>query len=292
MQRGVTEVLLGVDRGKYPHGNSVVVRGPDRRVIIDPSLSLWEPDAVVPDVDQVLLTHVHEDHVAGLSHYPDTPVAVNHRDAPHLTSLDALVEMYGIPAAEVPAFAADLVETFHFRARPDVEALEDDVVIDLGGGVTVTAVQTPGHTRGHTAWLIEPDGVLVIGDIDLTGFGPYYGDVVSSLEDFVDSMARVRDIEAAWYVTFHHKAVVEGHAAFTEALDTYAAVVDRRDDAILAFLDRPRTIAELVEHRFLYRPHVDLPWVASAEERTSRRHLARLVSRGLAVETEPDTWVR
>ena len=285
-------MLLGVDHGKYPHGNSVVVRGPDRRVIIDPSLSLWEPDTTVPEVDQVLLTHVHEDHVAGLSQYLDTPVAVNHRDAPHLASLDGLVEMYGIPQESVDDFAAGLVQDFHFVARPDVEALDDDHVVDLGGGVTVTAVQTPGHTAGHTAWLIEPDGVLVIGDIDLTGFGPYYGDVVSSLDDFVDSMARVREIEAAWYVTFHHKAVVEGHAAFVEAIDAYAAVVDRRDDAILAYLDQPRTIADLIDHRFLYRPHVDLPWVDSAEERTSRRHLARLAERGHAVEVATDTWVR
>lgn len=285
-------MLLGVERGKYPHGNSVVVRGPDRRVIIDPSLSLWEPDTTPPDVDQVLLTHVHEDHVAGLSRYPDTPVAVNHRDAPHLASLEGLVDVYGIPADSVDEFTDGLVEDFHFVARPDVEALADDVVIELGGEITVTAVQTPGHTGGHTAWLIEPDGVLVIGDIDLTGFGPYYGDVVSSLEDFVESMARIRRIDAAWYVTFHHKAVVEGHDAFVDALDAYAAVVDRRDEAILAYLDQPRTIDDLVAHRFLYRPHVDLAWVASAEERTSRRHLERLVARDQVVEIDTDTWAR
>ena len=55
---------------------------------------------------------------------------------------------------------------------------------------------------------------------------------------------------------------------------------------------RPRTIADLIDHRFLYRPHVDLPWVDSAEERTSRRHLARLAERGHAVEVATDTWVR
>ena len=38
----------------------------------------------------------------------------------------------------------------------------------------------PGHTAGHTVLLVEPEGVAFIGDIDLTGFGPYYGDACSS----------------------------------------------------------------------------------------------------------------
>jgi len=284
MRRGSTEVIIGVDGGKYPHGNTVVVHGADRRVLMDPGLSLRSPEALESappvEVDQVLLTHVHEDHVAGLSLYPDTPVAVRAPDAVHLHSLDDLMAMYGVGADVAPAFAESLVREYHFVARPDVEALPDDAVVDLGGGVTVTAVPTPGHTRGHTAWLIEPDGVLVIGDIDLSSFGPYYADAVSDLEDFVTSMATIRSIEAAWYVTFHHKGVVEGHSAFVEALDAFAAVIDRRDDAIVSYCAEPRTIADMADHRFLYRPHVELPWVASAERRTAEQHVARLVAAG------------
>jgi glyoxylase-like metal-dependent hydrolase (beta-lactamase superfamily II) len=169
--------------------------------------------------------------------------------------------------------------------------LPDDAVLDLGGGVTMTAIPTPGHTRGHTAWLIEPCGVLVIGDIDLSSFGPYYADAVSNLEEFVASMATIRDVEAAWYVTFHHKGVVEGHDAFVEALDAFAAVVDRRDDAIVEYCREPRSIADMAEHRFLYRPHVELPWVASAERRTAEQHVERLLRTGRLV-ADGDRYVR
>ncbi len=86
-------------------------------------------------------------------------------------------------------------------------------------------------------------------------------------------MAAIRDVDAAWYVTFHHKGVVEGHDAFVQALDAFAAVVDRRDDAIVDYCTEPRTIADMAEHRFLYRPHVELPWVASAERRTAEQHV-------------------
>jgi glyoxylase-like metal-dependent hydrolase (beta-lactamase superfamily II) len=155
----------------------------------------------------------------------------------------------------------------------------------------MTAIPTPGHTRGHTAWLIEPDAVLVIGDIDLSSFGPYYADAVSNLEDFVASMATIRDVEAAWYVTFHHKGVVEGHDTFVKALDAFAAVVDRRDDAIVDYCAEPRTIADMAEHRFLYRPHVELPWVASAERRTAEQHVDRLLAAG-RLAADGDAYVR
>ena len=288
MQRGATEVVLGVENGKYPHGNSVVVRGADRSVIIDPSLSLWEMEP--PQVDQVLLTHVHEDHVAGLARYLDTPVAAHERDVAHLASIDALLAMYGLPDEATDEFRTSLVDDFHFVGRPDATAFTDDEVFDLGGN-TVTAIPTPGHTAGHTAFLIEPDGVLVIGDIDLTGFGPYYADAVSSLVQFEESMARIREIEAAWYVTFHHKAVIEGHGPFVEALDRFASAIDRRDVAMLEYLSEPHTVADMVAHRFLYRPHVELPWADSAEERTTRQHLERLVERGRVTDLGSDRYV-
>jgi len=212
-------------------------------------------------------------------------------DAPYLHSLEVLLTLYGMGDEGSEAFKESLVDDFHFVPRPDVQSFGDNHVFDLGGGNTITAIPTPGHTAGHTAFLIEPDSVLVIGDIDLTGFGPYYADAVSSLTQFEASMNRIRDIEAAWYVTFHHKAVIEGHEAFVAALDTYAGAIQRRDDAMVGFLQEPHSLADMVDHRFLYRPHVDLPWVTSAEERTSQQHLERLLGQGRIARTADDRFV-
>ena len=38
--------------------------------------------------------------------------------------------------------------------------------------------------------------MFFLSDIDLTGFGPYYGDVWSDLEDFEASLRRVREEDA------------------------------------------------------------------------------------------------
>jgi glyoxylase-like metal-dependent hydrolase (beta-lactamase superfamily II) len=179
---------------------------------------------------------------------------------------------------------------FFFTPRPDAQGFSDGHVFDLGG-VTVEAVHLPGHTRGHSGFRIS-DGVFFLSDIDLTGFGPYYGDAWSDLEDFEASLVQVRDEDADYYVTFHHKGVIEGRPTFVKMIDDFRAVIDRRHQAMLDHLAEPRTVADMVEHRFVYRPHVESLFVGPVERRTAELHLQRMLRRGEAVEVGPGRYRR
>lgn len=289
MRRGQVEVLIGADGGKYPDGNTVLVDGADCRVLLDAAMTIaTTPDP--PEVDQILMTHCHEDHLPGVSRYPSTPVAAHEGDVAALHSLEGLLAIYGMPPDAAAVFAPSLTETYHYRPRPDATSFVDGARWDVGGS-TITAIHTPGHTTGHTCFLIEPEDVLVLGDIELTGFGPYYGDAASSLDDFVTALARVREIEAAWYVTYHHKGVLTDRAEYLQALDAFTAVIHRRDVAIVEFLSEPRTLDEMVTHRFVYRPHVQLPWADSCERYSAVAHLARLERAGAVTEVEPGRYL-
>ena len=100
-------------------------------------------------------------------------------------------------------------------------------------------------------------------------------------------MKRCREIDAGWYVTFHQKGVVQGRPAFLALLDEYQAVIGRRLAALLAYLAEPRTLDDMVAHRFVYRPHVELLFVDAVERRSAEQHLARLVDLGTVDEVEP-----
>ncbi|MFK0292556.1 MBL fold metallo-hydrolase [Streptomyces sp. NPDC090442] len=279
---GAVSVLVGANSGAYPYGNSLLVRGTDQILVVDPSLSLVR---AAPPADVVLVSHAHEDHVAGLGGY-QVPVHVHERDLDALRDRRALVDGYGLPSDVVDAFDESVRDDFHVQGRPDALGFGDGAVFDLGGR-TVTVVHLPGHTAGHSGFLIEPDGFLFVADIDLTSFGPYYGDVGSSLVDFEASMRRCREIDARWYGTFHQKGVIEGAAEFRRRLDAYVGVVERRDATLLAFLGEPRTVEEIVDHRLVYRPHVAGPHVRPVERRTAVQHLDRLLGGGLVAEVEP-----
>jgi len=282
-------VLGGERGGKYPAGNSLLVVGSEETLIVDPSLSVAAA-AEVPRVDRVVNSHCHEDHVAGNHRFPDVPWHFHALDLPGIRSLDAMMAIYGFDAATDAAFRRVVVEEFHWTARPDAVAYADGDVFDLGG-VRVRTVHAPGHTRGHCVLLIEPDGVLYLGDIDLSSFGPYYGDAWSSLDDFVRTLASVREIEARWYATFHHVGVIEGRTAFVERLDRFSAVIDDRERRLLAFLATPRSLDEIATHRFVYRPGDPVPYADAVERRSMSQHLTRLGREGRVREAEPGHWV-
>ena len=282
-------VLVGADNGKYPSGNTLLVRGEGETVVIDPSVTVVARGGAPVAVDAVINSHGHEDHVAGNGLFAGASVHIHDDDLPAARSLEGLLAVYGYGAEVDEVFAGQLIEEFHYTPRPDAQGFTDGHVFDLGG-VSVEAVHLPGHTRGHSGFRIG--SVFFLSDIDLTGFGPYYGDVWSDLEDFEASLVQVREEVAEHYVTFHHKGVIEGRPQFLEMLDAFAEVIPRRHAAMLEFLTEPHTVEEMVAHRFIYRPGVDTTITDAVERRSAELHLQRMLARGEAAEVEPGRYQR
>jgi glyoxylase-like metal-dependent hydrolase (beta-lactamase superfamily II) len=289
-ERRLTPTVSVLVGGGYPSGNSVLVRGAGESVIIDPSVTVVTLGGAPVRVDAVLNSHSHEDHLAGNGLFAEARVHIHHQDLPGAQSMDGLMAVYGLGAEARAEFEPIVLTELHYCPRPDAHGFSDGDVFDLGGGVKVEAVHLPGHTRGHSGFRM--DGVFFCSDIDLTGFGPYYGDVWSDLEDFEASLVKVRSEDAEFYVTSHQKGIVEGRAEFLRLLDGFAAVIPRRHDAMLDFLIEPRSVEEMVEHRFIYRPHVDSPFVTAVERRSAELHLTRMQERGEATEVEPGRFQR
>ena len=289
-QYGNTTVLFGHKNGKYPHGNSLLVRGPEETLVIDPSLGVIPRFAELPRVDRVVNSHCHEDHIAGNHLFPGIPWHLHELDRPGIVSMEGFEALYGYAGPIMDAFRAVLLNEFHYTPRPDALAFRDGDVFDLGGGVRVRVLHTPGHTRGHSCLLVEPDGVLYLGDIDLSSFGPYYGDAWSDLEDFERSLKLVRDIDVPWYATFHHIGVVD-RPTFLERLARFSAVIEDRERRLLEYLREPHTLDEVAVHRFIYRPQDPVSFAEAVERRSMAQHIARLMRDGRVREVEVGVYL-
>jgi glyoxylase-like metal-dependent hydrolase (beta-lactamase superfamily II) len=283
-------VLFGAHAGKYPYGNSLLVEGSEGALLIDPSLSVIPRQSSLPPVARILNSHSHEDHIAGNYLFPNVPWHLHEGDVSNIHSLDNMMVMYGYLGEVDAAFRQLLIDEFHFIPRLDALSFVDGAVFDLGG-CRVRAIHTPGHTRGHCAFFIEPDDVLYLGDIDLSSFGPYYGDAWSSLDEFERTLRQVREIEARWYATFHHIGVLEGRAAFLERFDRFAAVIRSREQRLLAFLSEPRTLDDIAQHRFIYRAQDPVSFAEAVERRSMSQHIDALLRDGRIQEPEPGRYM-
>ena len=285
---GAVRVYLGDKSGKYPDGNQVIVQGRDARVAFDTPQVARHVGGDLDGVDAVILGHVHEDHMVALGRLPRARVQVHEADLAAAQSWAGLGRHYGYPDAVLAQMKPMIERDFDYAPRPDATGYTDGALWDLGGGVRVRAHHLPGHTAGHCALVVESEGVAFIGDIDLTGFGPYYGDATSNLAQFRRSLERVKDIDARVWVTSHHRGVLTERADFLQALARFAGKIDERSQRLLGYLrERPHTLDELVARRLLYPPGFELSYVESAERRSIGQHLAELQERG-AVRLEGD----
>ncbi|HEY0853085.1 MAG TPA: MBL fold metallo-hydrolase [Bradyrhizobium sp.] len=277
---GRVTVFFGEKNGKYPDANQVIVRGADTQGAFDTPIVANHIGQEFDRTDLVILGHVHEDHMAALHRLPKAPVHVHEADLAAAQSWDGLRAAYGSDESYADDMLARFRHNFFYAPRPDAVGYTDGAVWELGGS-RVRAFHAPGHTAGHCVLLVEPEGVAFIGDIDLSSFGPYYGDASSSLSDFRRTLARVADIPAQVWVTSHHRGVYTDREHFLRDLAAYTGTLDKREQRLLDLLRQsPKTIEQLVECRLLYPPgHQDL-WVVDAETRSISRHLDEMLADG------------
>jgi glyoxylase-like metal-dependent hydrolase (beta-lactamase superfamily II) len=290
IRHGSVSVYAGEKSGKYPDGNQVMVRGADTLAAFDTPLVANRLGRELLDADIVVLGHVHEDHMAGLHRLQHAPLYAHEADVEAARSWEGLSRHYGY-APEVLAGMRTMIERdFSYVPRPDARAYKDGASWDLGGGVKVSAFHMPGHTSGHCVLLVEPGGIAFIGDIDLSSFGPYYGDATSSLAEFRRTLEAVKGIPAKIWITSHHKGVITDRETFLALLQAFASRIDAREEAIAGYLEQhPSTLAELVAHRFVYPRNLEGLYYADAERRTIEQHLAVLARAGRAVD-ESGRW--
>lgn len=284
---GPVTVYFGEKNGKYPDGNQVVVRGREATALFDLPLSARRLAPEQLRADMVILGHVHEDHMAGLGCVPHLPVHAPRQELEVLQSVQGFLNHYGHQGSRATEMTAKLEQEFHYAPRPDAMPYEDGALWDLGG-VTVRAVHMPGHTCGHMVLMVEPHGIAFIGDIDLTGFGPFYGDVCSDLKAFQDSLKKVARLEASAWITYHHKGVIQHRETFLELLGAFEQKIILREQAILDFLrlNKGGTLAQMVEKRFVYPPDFKDVFVETVERKTISDHLARLLEQERVLENE------
>jgi len=279
---GPLRFIPGGNNGRYPYCNSVYVEGAG--ILIDAGADVERLRALRegPGVREIWLSHWHEDHIAQLGLFEGVPFRQMQIEAEPLADLEAFLDWYGIADEEYRRFwRANLVQNFGYRPRRAAGFFRPGEVIELPS-CSVEVILAPGHTPGHTAFYFREPQALFMGDYDLTGFGPWYGDRDSSIEGTIASVRRLREVPARTWITGHENGLFEQNPG--PLFDRYLGVIDEREAKLVAYLSAPRTLREIVLQWIIYRkPREPKAFFEWGEAAMIGKHLDRLIRNGAAV---------
>jgi glyoxylase-like metal-dependent hydrolase (beta-lactamase superfamily II) len=274
-------VVAGGRNGRYPYAHSLYVAD-GGGFLVDAGSDAAEIERLRGrhGIAAVVMTHYHEDHFTYLSRLPDAQVWASAGDAPALESLETLMAWYGVLGNEWDGFYRRLfAEKFPFAPRRVARRIADGEELRFGGTRAI-AVVAPGHTPGHLCLHFPDDGILFLGDYDLTAFGPWYGDAPCGIDAFRRSCERLAGIAADRYVVSHEGPVHPGPIG--GKMRAYLSAIDRREETLRRYLREPRTRAEIIGRRLIYGPGRDGPWFDYGEWALLSKHLEGMIARGEA----------
>lgn len=273
---GCLVFIPGPGKGRYPHCNSLYVDA-GSKAVIDPGSDekVLRRIGEREKIDWIVNSHYHEDHVRFNFLFPDAGLCVHPHETPCYRSVRNLLDYYGLIGTEYEQVWQDLiVRHFHYRERIPSREMRDGDVLDFGG-TAMQVIHTPGHSIGHCSFYFPEEGLLYLGDLDMTSFGPWYGDRVSDIDDTIASVRKLMGIPARFYVSSHETGVMEGD--ISPKAEAYLAVIAEREEKLLRFLKEPRTLEEMVNQWIVYRkPREPKYFFEFGERALIKKHLERL----------------
>lgn len=236
-------LIRGENNARFPEANTLLIDD-EILTLVDAGSSMRNMEATLrdlgysfSDLDRIVLTHFHIDHkshAADIQKVADCEIVCHELAVKGVETFQGLVEYYGIEGHKYyDDWRALLDLRFgHITADYNVTGTFSDRKTISCGETDLIPIHLPGHTIDHTCFGINGLEILFLVDIDLTRFGPWYGNEVSDIEVFKKSVERVIEMNPKVGISSHLINPVEED--LEERLRTFRAVFNEREERILS----------------------------------------------------------
>lgn len=196
----------------------------------------------VAHLDMQLITHSHYDHVSGTpalkARRPDLHVAAHARVGEIVAKDSAVTLIRKLNATVLGGRVPDLPDVVEFVPFAIDEPVADGTRWDLGRGVTITALHTPGHTQDSITYYLPHAKAIV--PAEAAGVPDHSGiilpEFLQSYSAYMASLDRLARLDVAW-ILLPHNYVLGGDAAKSYIGNSIAATIAFKDK-LAAALDR------------------------------------------------------
>lgn len=259
--------LLG---GPYAYAYWVIG---SRAALIDAGTVIWgrKLKTIIPeylDLEEFsfhLLTHSHYDHLGGtpeiLDAFPDIKVFAHPHISRVLKSPRALQHIEEMNRKELRMWGKreEHIKKYRFKPFKIHQHIQEGNPIDLGNGVKIVPIETPGHTRDSVSYLIKPDGVLVTGEavgvpnVEETFILPQF---VSDAEAYLRSLEKIHKIPGVKILGLPHEHLIVGSEKVKKYLEFSIECTKMYISDIAALLRRYGDDGRVIEDEIVKRYYI------------------------------------
>jgi glyoxylase-like metal-dependent hydrolase (beta-lactamase superfamily II) len=280
--------ISGKNKSRFPYCACLYVRGKNMRILIDAGMGGSHIQPVKKlGIDVLILSHCHIDHRLTRRQIPDVPVWCHEKEEPFLCNEELFLAAIGIKRSglDLKNFLDSSEGIFDVTIHHN---LVDGEQIDLGG-LTLVTLYAPGHSPGHLAFYIPEHELLFSADVDLTPFGPFYGHDFADIDDFIQSIKKLKKLNPKIAAT-GHAGPFEGD--ISKHFDDYEEVIYLRDRLVLEHLTQPRSLEYFSGRNLVFRSYPEPPDLIQWFELVHiEKHLQRLSTLG-RVRQNDGMWIR
>ena len=248
--------------------NSILIEKDDdnNSVLIDANYSFSHIDELYARIKHpvlaLILSHFHTDHTAHAFYHEkkyEAPLFGPIQEKEYFLSLDSIMENVGFSklgarVKENYLFFAN--EYMKYQECKEIHTFKPDFDTLEFSSVKLETIHIPGHSPGHTAFIItsknngNKDKILYASDI---GSHPYYGDFISDLKDYKESINKLEEIYLSdnfLLIPSHGTIYLEKDKDFFNRIRSR---IKKNELKVLKSLSKtqPKSIKELVEERII-----------------------------------------
>jgi glyoxylase-like metal-dependent hydrolase (beta-lactamase superfamily II) len=240
--------------------NVGMIVGDRGALVIDTGLGVRNGETVLREVRKVsrsgqlhlATTHFHPEHDLGAMAFPADTQMLRSRDQ------QKDIEEFGLQLAKTfsgrSPFVAELLKDAQFR--PADVVFDREYSLDLGGVIVRLIPMGANHTRGDTAFFVEPDGILFSGDIVMRPL-PSFASPYSTIRHWLTSLDFLETLKPRRIVPSHgpmgDASMIDAYRGYFSLLRTRAAELKQQgktlDEAVA-------TLAEELKAKYPDRARV------------------------------------
>jgi glyoxylase-like metal-dependent hydrolase (beta-lactamase superfamily II) len=219
--------------------NVGIIVGSRGTFVIDTGLGARNGQTIMREVGKVstnselylATTHFHPEHDLGAQGFPPNTKMLRSRDQ------QADIDEFGLEMAKTfsgfSPLNAELLQGAEFR-KADTH-FDKEHSVDLGGVRVRLMAMGANHTRGDTAFFVEPDGVLFSGDVVMMAL-PGFGSPYSRLSNWLQSLDRFEKLQPKRIVPSHGAmgdgSMIANYRKFLTTVRTRAAALKKEGKSL------------------------------------------------------------